>query len=300
MAQEFQVVKNHVAKWWWQGLQTVNGVVLGVREKVERAALWKRFERMTKRHPGYTVVASLTTIPSRIEKDCRATLDSLLSQVDHIFLSVSHDYARFGKMQSAPAYLRQQPYADRVTVVWGPDYGPASKYRGALDWIPPQSWVLVVDDDQVYHATLVEKMLQRVKPPQSSYPFYPTLQNRCDIIASSYTSGGLIHGFVGNMMHQSNLVNLRTFPFPDAARFVDDQWMSIYHFLQGIPIVSSGVEHYHDMYAVTHDGHENINGPDALFRLGNRDAEIQKLRQCFGVRMDTRGKVEYADAVNKI
>ncbi len=55
-----------------------------------------------------------------------------------------------------------------------------------------------------------------------------------------------------------------------------------------------------ELHAVTHDGHENINGPDALFRLGNRDAEIQELRQLFGVRMDTRGKVEYADAVKKI
>ena len=76
------------------------------------------------------VVASLTTIPSRINDECKRAIDSLLSQVDHIYLNVSKTYRRFQSQSIViPDYLtKQEPYKSCVTVTVGEDYGSPSKY----------------------------------------------------------------------------------------------------------------------------------------------------------------------------
>lgn len=221
------------------------------------------------------IVASLTTIPPRIEQSCRLTIDSLLPQVEHIYLSVADNYSRFGVLEDLPEYLSEEPYKSKVTVVRGPDYGPASKYIGAIHHLPKATWVFVCDDDQEYHSQLINRM-------RESITMTAVYQNHFDSIQRK-TSGGLIHGYVGNLVPADLLMRLETFPLPDAARFVDDQWMSIVCHRFGCPIQPTSCEQYADIFQVLENNHEKL-GIDSLAGLANRDAKVQELSAYFKVR----------------
>jgi hypothetical protein len=226
------------------------------------------------RIPGsaFRVVASLTSIPPRAAT-CRLALDSLIPQVDHIYLSLATQYKRFGPWEP-PAYLQEEPYRSKVTVVIGEDRGPATKYVGALTFLPENTWVFVCDDDQEYHHTLLSRMKESIEK-EAVY------QNHYDSILQK-TSGGLIHGYVGLLVHDSLLQGLRTFPLPEAAYFVDDQWMSIYCFLNGIPIYRTKAEHYITIFEALDGWHEKI-GEASLAGLHNREAMVATLAASFGV-----------------
>ena len=88
-------------------------------------------------------VASLTTIPPRLENECRLAVESILPQVDHVYLFIADSYRRFESVV-IPEWT-QNP---KITVVRGEDRGPASKYIGCHSQIPKGSWVFVCDDDQ--------------------------------------------------------------------------------------------------------------------------------------------------------
>ena len=222
------------------------------------------------------VVASLTTIPSRVE-NCLAAIDSLLPQVDHVYLSVCSTYKRFDQAWETPPELTKEPYASKVTVVVSEDYGPATKYIGAATQIPPHSWTFVCDDDQIYHPTLISRMRNNLE----SYGIY---QNHYEAIRQK-TSGGLIHGYVGLLVNSAELLGLKRFPLPDVARFVDDQWMSIYCFKQGLTIRPSKIENYRDIFAKLDSWHELI-GPDSLAGLNNRADMVRAMEEIFGVKFN--------------
>lgn len=221
---------------------------------------------------AFRVVASLTTIPPRAAS-CRLALDSLLGQVDQIYLSASRTYRRFGPWTPWD-FLSEEPYASKVTVVYAEDDGPATKYLGGLAQISPADWVFVCDDDQEYHPTLVARMMNSVGELAVYQNHYESIRQK--------TSGGLIHGYVGLLAHVSLLQDLVTFPLPPAAHYVDDQWMSIYCFLKGVAILPSGVETYADIYKVLDGWHEKI-GEASLAGLQNRDEMVLALAREFGV-----------------
>lgn len=225
----------------------------------------------------FKCVASLTTIPSRIDNDCKLAIDSLLHQVDHIYLSVSTTYRRFGPFpeDAVPMYLEAYPYNEKVTLVRGEDYGPASKYIGAVDSLPEQTFVFCCDDDQEYHDTLIERMKQQIVKMAVYQNHYHPIRAK--------TSGGLIHGYVGNLIHTSVLKSLRTFPLPEAARFVDDQWTSLFCKIHDIPILPSGVEEYKDIFKVLMNGYEKYGTVDSLSALHNRREKIKELEEFFNV-----------------
>jgi hypothetical protein len=223
----------------------------------------------------FRVVASLTTIPPRANS-CRLALDSLIHQVDHIYLSVSKSYERFGEW-TAPAYLTEEPYVSKVTAVYANDDGPATKYLGGLSQISPTDWIFVCDDDQEYHPTLLARMMNSVGGVAVYQNHYESIRQK--------TSGGLIHGYVGLLIHASLIQTLPSFSLPRSARFVDDQWMSIFFFLNGVKILPTGVERYSDIYKVLDGWHEKI-GEASLAGLHNRDDMIHTLASEFGVRFN--------------
>lgn len=227
-----------------------------------------------------TVIASLTTIPSRIGTCCRETLDSLIPQTKHIYLHVSCNYKRFGKFYTLPEYLFQAPYATHVTVNWMEDNGPANKYLGIVGRVTdPEQWIFFCDDDQFYHPTLISRMnLGEGK----------VYQNRYSTVR--WGSGGLIHGFVGNVMRRSVLDHLTTFPLPECARFVDDQWMSIYLHTHNIEIHGTPVEEYEEIFRTTSIGWEQA-GPDSLATLGTRDLNVATLANFFHVKFIPGGSI---------
>lgn len=215
----------------------------------------------------FYTVASLTTIPPRFEDECRMAVESLRPQVDAIVLSVPDEYRRF-PMLPLPVWMSS------VQVVRGEDVGPASKYLGGLSAIPQGAWVFVGDDDQEYHPSLLQRMKQSVHR-------LGVYQNHFHSIVQK-TSGGLIHGYVGLLVHESLLRKLPEFPLPEAARFVDDQWMSAYCWTHDIPIVPTTAESYSDIFAVLHNGHEKL-GRDSLSGLQTRDQRVRELEDALGV-----------------
>lgn len=241
----------------------------------------------------FHVVASLTTIPPRLAAgDCRKAIDSLLGQVDTVYLSVPETYERFpGEgIVPLPTWLTESsPYKERVVVVRPTkDAGPATKYVGGLDSIPAGAWLFVCDDDQEYRAGLVQKMRGAIRS-------LSVVQNHLRSIRSK-TSGGLIHGYVGLLIPRALMEGLERWPLPDAARFVDDQWMSVYCHRRGVPIVESGIEVYEDIFAVLEGGWHEKLGVAALSALANREAKVAELAAAFGVRFLKGGAIQDLEA----
>jgi hypothetical protein len=224
------------------------------------------------------VVASLTTIPSRIDTWCKNTIDSLLNQVEHIYVGVANHYKRFNTGITIPDIYKQEPYANKVTFVFGEDKGPATKYLGSLEVIPCDSWIFFCDDDQEYKPDLITKIKNNCL--EKSYVY----QNRFETFSRWGTSGGLIHGYVGNFVHKSLLDDIQSFPLPNCAYHIDDQWMSIYYRSKGIEIRSTGIDAYCDIFnRILPEGYE-LFGPDSLTQLNTRNEKIRELEQYFKVR----------------
>lgn len=227
----------------------------------------------------FKVVASLTTIPSRIETHCRKAVESIIHQVSHVYLSISRSYGRFKTgIKEVPEWTKKY---DKLTVVFTEDKGPATKYLGALDKIN-NSWIFFMDDDQEYHPLIIRKMMDKVTENC-------VYQNRYNIIRGD-TDGGLIHGFVGNLVHSSKLNNLRKFDLPECAKHTDDQWMSVYYHRNNIPIRPTGLEEYKDIFKVLNNGYEQI-GPDSLASLNTRKDRVKKIAQHFGVKFLKNGDI---------
>ena len=182
------------------------------------------------------VFAALTTIPPRMGNDLRLAIDSLLPQVDHIFLSVASVYSRFGGSYTLPSFLSEEPYSSHVTVTVGPDFGAPTKYLGSLKAMPKSGWVFFGDDDQIYREDLVSRMMSSVK---SLGAYQNTDRNFRFKSVSKYD---LITGFLGVIFPLSLLQGLLEFPVPPAARFVDDQWMSIYCYFHGILVFPTDID----------------------------------------------------------
>lgn len=219
----------------------------------------------------FYVVASLTSIPSRADS-LKLAIDSLLPQVDEIILSIPNTYRRFNGIWTYPSYLSTAEYA-KVKVHRVTDIGPATKYMGALT--VKDCWVFVCDDDQQYHYSLITRMKESLRSMSVFQNHYESIRGK--------TSGGYVHGYVGLMIPSSLLQNIPLFPLPPSAYYVDDQWMSLYCLTEGIPILSSGVNEYADIYKVLDGWHELI-GKDALSQLHTRDGCVRDLETFFQVR----------------
>lgn len=227
-------------------------------------------------------VACLTTIPPRF-KNVTRTIYSLLDQVDHVYVAVSKQYERFGEVE-LPDFSSEEAFRGRVSVVESEDYGPVTKYLGALPLIQETMWMFICDDDQEYHPNLIRDMKMGIHQ-------IGVYQNRYHIVKCG--SGGLIHGYVGNLFHRSLLARLPETQRPSCSRFVDDQYMSAYCFLNKIPIFPTSAESYSAIFAVLNNGYEQI-GEQSLASIGNRDPMIADLAKHFGIVFKPNGEIDYA------
>jgi glycosyl transferase family 25 len=241
--------------------------------------------------PEYiSVVASLTSIPTRI-KDCKLVIDSIINQVDCVYLNLCHEYIRFKNFtnidirNNIPHYfITEEPYKSKLKITFSNDYGPATKYLGALSIISKSQWMFICDDDQEYKPNLIKNMLNNI----SNINKLGVYQNRYNIVKNG--SGGIIHGYVGNLIHSSLLENLKEFDLPDFAKYVDDQWLSIYCFLQNINVYPSGIEDYKDIFSILENGFEKI-GCDSLASLHNRDSKIKELEHYYNIKFINNGHI---------
>lgn len=231
------------------------------------------------------VVASLTTIPSRINNSCRKTIDSILPQVDKIYLGVSSYYNRFGELGKIPEYLSMPGYAEKVEVVWLDDHGSVNKYL-AVPESEYNSWVFICDDDQEYKIDLIKRMMISLERNNFKIGVY---QNCYDWVI--YGSGGVVHGFVGLILHGSTLRGLMEFPKPESSRVVDDQLMSIFFYFNNVSMFSTEINSLSDIYKVLEDGHQKI-GLDSLADLGNRDQKVKEVSDYYRVEFINGGLIK--------
>lgn len=226
------------------------------------------------------VVASLTTIPSRINNECILAIKSLIVQFDQVFLSVCTSYKRFDNIV-IPEIFYQEPFISKVTVVYNDDYGSATKYIGSLNELTyNDQWVFICDDDQEYKNDLLEKTKPLLKNENYVY------QNRYNIFSKYGTSGGFIHGFVGLFVHSSVLKKLNKFPLPECARTIDDQWFSAFCFFNEIKIVPTNIDDYKQIFEVLGENNFEKIGKDSLakrFGIEYRNHCINELEKYFKI-----------------
>lgn len=244
------------------------------------------------------VLASMTTIPSRAYSGAlQQSIDSLLAQTrapDMIYLSIPTKYERFpaSRMHDLPVWLSEAPYAGKVQVLRPCiDPGPIAKCLTLAEQLfsPSATFsehdlqntvIFVGDDDQVYHPTLLERMLNAYEQPSITKPC--VLQNRYDLIVR-YSTAGMIYGYVGYLVSAMALRALMHLTRSREAFFVDDQVLSIYFAHHKIPIYASGIETYPEIYGDLQNGHEKgVRERDALHMVGNRDECIEQVQKFYG------------------
>ena len=115
-----------------------------------------------------SIVVSLTTIPSRIG-EVRDTLNTLIHQTlrpEHIFLNVpSVSNREKGTKYKIPDWLKEMENDGFVTLISGPDYGPATKLIPTVKRLHEEQpgtnhLILVVDDDTHYPPRLLETLVE--------------------------------------------------------------------------------------------------------------------------------------------
>lgn len=109
--------------------------------------------------------ATLTTIPTR-EQEARDTLNSLLAQTlapTHIHVNVCSFYRRLNR-PLPPDFLADFKAHPKVSILIGPDEGPATKFLGAADLTrSADDTVIICDDDVIYSPTAVEQLVEFVR-----------------------------------------------------------------------------------------------------------------------------------------
>jgi hypothetical protein len=119
----------------------------------------RRHDRARRCDIDDSVLVSLTTIPDRVTR-LRPALRSVLDQTrrpDAIVLNLPRRSRREGREYEIPSYLSQMPVEiDRCERDWG----PATKYLPTLlREVPPDTRIIVVDDDQIYPSNLIETLV---------------------------------------------------------------------------------------------------------------------------------------------
>ena len=82
------------------------------------------------------------------------------------------------------------------------------------------------------------------------------------------------------------MAELRDFPLPYCARYVDDQWFSLYCFFHNLLIQPTGIYEYSDIYKVLHNSFEKV-GKESLAVLGGREDYIRELCEFFKVQISS-------------
>lgn len=104
-------------------------------------------------------VVSLTTIPSRLPLIV-PTIKSLMRQSvapSRIILNIPSASLREGRPYVVPEFLER---LGAVEINRCPDLGPATKLLPSLQRLPPDLPILVVDDDRIYHRTVLADLLE--------------------------------------------------------------------------------------------------------------------------------------------
>lgn len=125
--------------------------------RLRHLSLHELDRRAVKNPECSSAVVSLTSLPSRLPA-IENTLKSLLNQTrppQRILLNLPHHSRREGCDLEVPKFLE---HLETVEVVRCKDWGPATKLLPSLERLPKDQMIVVVDDDRIYHANLIEDL----------------------------------------------------------------------------------------------------------------------------------------------
>ncbi|MDE2403620.1 MAG: hypothetical protein KGM17_02755 [Sphingomonadales bacterium] len=185
--------------------------------------------------PAIPVVVSITTIPSRFAQ-LRPTLESLLSGElvpDRILIVHPAFSTREQVPYEVPDFLRDASFTRGIVApaLVSEDWGPGTKYLGALEHIAAPCFLVIADDDVRYRPPFLRQLVaaQRAEPG-ASFSFY------------TYRERGITigQGCDGMSFWSPNLDGLREFAErhvgKNPVRFHDDLWVSYFLARKGVPI----------------------------------------------------------------
>jgi len=228
------------------------------------------------------LIASCTTIPPRIvDGSIFNFINSMLKQTlrpDLVYVIIPHKWVRFPKFNYKEMLSKIEGYHPMVKVVRFAYDSPLIKHLGAYESENDKETIQFIgDDDQCYHPLLLQRMME------SYFDKEAVMQNRYHMVKTG--SGGICHGFVGLMYKLKHLSGFfdKSFIIPDKC-WTDDQLMSIYFHKRGIRCIPSAIYDYSDIYSELEGWHEKLGGPDALHKLGDRDAMVKELGSFYKVR----------------
>jgi hypothetical protein len=210
---------------------------------------------------GYRVVITLSTIPERLDL-LGPTLASLLDQSVHVNeIGINIPWvSRKGKKYYIPDWLEDLHHVKvhRVDV----DEGPATKLLPTLRREKPDTRIIVVDDDNIYHRETIKVLLkthnwylqQKEHVAVTNYGVsldcdgdLPDIPER--IYAAFYRERqvDLLQGFSGFLvtpaMFPKEALSMKHGPTECIS--VDDIWFSGWLTVNGIPIVAPGNTYAH-------------------------------------------------------
>lgn len=207
---------------------------------------------------NYRVVVCLSTIPERV-KLLGPTLASLLDQsvhVDEIAINLPY-ISRKGKEYKVPKWLTRLHNVKiyRVDV----DEGPGTKLLPTLRREKPDTRIIVVDDDNIYHSETVKILLKthnsylhKADQELVAVTNYgvcldedgdlPDVPERIKAAFYNERQVDLLQGFSGFLVTPSMFPReaLKIENCPKECVSVDDVWFSGWLAVNGVPIVSPG------------------------------------------------------------
>ena len=155
-------------------------------------------------------VVTLTSTPERVFK-IRPVLESLLAQTrkpDAIILTLPQVFRRTGAPYVVPSWLSDPSdakYLPGITVYRiSRDYGPATKVMGALECErDPETRIIYLDDDAVYHPGMVADMCNRSQTTPGSAIGYSGI----GFYASDSTTAQLLPLFVLESVFEQKMIH---------------------------------------------------------------------------------------------
>ena len=101
---------------------------------------------------------SLSSIPSRFQsvKEVINSLNRQTIRPDNIFLNIPFSYERFPEIKDVNIDIFKDIKDDNFKIIRCKDYGPGTKLLGSISLLKNFDYVILVDDDHIYHPRMCE------------------------------------------------------------------------------------------------------------------------------------------------
>lgn len=172
-----------------------------------------------------TVYASFTSIPYRLNNanNVITNINNQSYPIERIFLNIPVGLHKRSNEQYFIPNIDEKNNSN-VTIVRCPEYGPATKLLGAIEFITdPEAYIWVLDDDIIYGKNSLQRLINQIK------------HNDIDVIYNSFCYAGLrtkegICGYAGVLIKRKVLDDIYDYfdNLPSTCLTVDDQWMGMY------------------------------------------------------------------------